>query len=100
VLTGILAALLYHRTGFGTLRGGKARAPGRCCRSNLIRSDRIVDSAGDCPAEFAAAVFHDMMMKAVEQARRSSVRAPTYSRFLQAIHTPARFRQSCSVSVC
>jgi len=89
VLTGILAALLYHRAAAGALSSGKAARLG-------AMAGAISFAASVLLTLFLIVVlnsqqqFHDLMMKAVEQgvANRSD---PDVQSFLQWLHTPEGF---------
>jgi hypothetical protein len=89
VLTGILAALLYHRAQAGTLRGGKAARLGAVAGAIAFATTALL-------TVFAVVLFHsrqqfhDLMMKALEQsvANQSD---PDIQSFLQWIHTPQGF---------
>jgi uncharacterized protein involved in cysteine biosynthesis len=89
VLTGILAALLYHRTDSGTLRGGKAARLGAVAGAISFAATALLTVLAVVLLN-SQQQFHDIMMKAVEQgvANRSD---PEVQSFLQWLHTPQGF---------
>jgi hypothetical protein len=89
VLTGILAALLYHRTNTGTLRSGKAARLGAVAGAISFAATALLTA-------FAVILlnsqqqFHDFMMKAIEQGVANQS-GPDVQNFLQWLHTPPGF---------
>jgi len=89
VLTGILAALLYHRANAGTLRSGKAARLGAMAGAIAFAATSLLTVLAIVLLN-SQQQFHDLMMKAVEQgvANRSD---PEVQAFLQWLHTPQGF---------
>jgi len=89
VLTGILAALLYHRAQAGTLRGGKAARLGAVAGAIAFATTAFL-AAFAVVLSHSQQQFHDLMLKALEQgaANQSS---PDVQSFLQWIHTSQGF---------
>jgi hypothetical protein len=89
VLTGILAALLYHRAGTGTLRAGRAARLGAVAGAITFAATAFL-------AVLAIVLlngqqqFHDIMMKALEQSVANQSQ-PDVQSFLQWIHTAQGF---------
>jgi hypothetical protein len=89
VLTGILAALLYHRAQTGTLRSGRA-----------FRLGAVAGAITFAATAFLAVLaivllngqqqFHDVMMRALEQSVANQSE-PEVQSFLQWIHTTQGF---------
>jgi hypothetical protein len=89
VLTGILAALLYHRANPGTLRGGKAARLGAMAGAISFAATALL-TVMTIVLLNSQQKFHDVMMQAVEQgiANRSE---PEVQSLLQWLHTPQGF---------
>lgn len=89
VLTGILAALLYHRANAGALRGGKAARLGAMAGAIAFAATALLTVLAIVLLN-SQQQFHDLMMKAVEQgvANRPD---PEVQAFLQWLHTPEGF---------
>ena len=89
VLTGILAALLYHRTNDGNLRSGKAGRLGAMAGAIAFAATALLTVLAVVLLN-SQQQFHDLMMKAIEQGI-SNQSDPEVQSFLQWIHTPQGF---------
>ena len=89
VLTGILAALLYHRTQAGTLSIRKALRLGAVAGAISFAATALLTVLAIVLLN-SQQQFHDLMMKAIEQgvAKQSG---PEVQNFLQWIHTSQGF---------
>ena len=89
VLTGILAALLYHRASTGTLRGGKAARLGAMAGAVAFAASALL-TVLLVVLLHAQQQFRDIMMKAVEQGI-ANPSDPEVQGFLQWLQTPQGF---------
>jgi len=89
VLTGILAALLYHRTNPGTLRGGKAARLGAMAGAISFAATALLTVMAIVLLN-SQQKFHDVMMQALEQGVANQSDQDVQS-FLQWLHTPQGF---------
>lgn len=89
VLTGILAALLYHRANAGTLRGGKAARLGAMAGAIAFAASALLTVLLVVMLH-AQQQFHDVMMKAVEQGAKNPS-DPEVQGVLQWLQTPQGF---------
>jgi hypothetical protein len=89
VLTGILAALLYHRARAGTLRAGRAARLGAVAGAIAFAATAFLTVLAIVIFN-AQQQFHDLMMKALEQSV-SNQSQPEVQQFLQWIHTTQGF---------
>jgi hypothetical protein len=89
VLTGILAALLYHRASAGMLVTGKAARLGAMAGAIAFAATALL-TVMLVVLLHAQQQFHDMMMKAVEQGV-ANPSDPEVQAFLQWLHTPQGF---------
>jgi len=89
VLTGILAALLYHRTNAGTLRGGKAARLGAMAGAIAFAATALATVLTIVLLDLQQK-FHDRMMQAIEQGVANQSE-PEVQAFLQWLHTPQGF---------
>ena len=96
VLTGILAALLYHRAAGQTLSSIKAARLG-------AMSGAIAFAVSSIITVLAITLFHtqdefrDMLMKAIDQ--RAAAHGPDLQPMLQWLHTPEGFATMLGVSM-
>jgi len=89
VLTGILAALLYHRSHVGTLRGGKAARLGAMAGAIAFAATALLTVLAVVLLN-SQQKFHDLMMQAIEQGVANQS-GPEVQSFLQWLHTPQGF---------
>jgi len=89
VLTGILAALLYHRASRGILASGKAARLGAMAGAIAFAATSFLTVLAVVLLG-AQQQFQDVMMKALEQGI-SNQSDPEVQRFLQWSHTPQGF---------
>ena len=89
VLTGILAALLYHRASGGMLVTGKAARLGAMAGAVAFAATALLTVSLVVLLQ-AQQQFHDIMMKAVEQGV-ANPSDPEVQAFLQWLHTPQGF---------
>lgn len=89
VLTGILAALLYHRANAGTLRGGKAARLGAMAGAIAFAATALLTVLAVVLLN-SQQKFHDLMMQAIEQGVANQSE-PEVQAFLQWLHTPQGF---------
>jgi hypothetical protein len=89
VLTGILAALLYHRTQAGALGIGKAVRLGAVSGAISFAATALLTVLAIVLLN-SQQQFHDLMMKAIEQGVTKQS-GPEVQAFLQWIHTPQGF---------
>ena len=89
VLTGILAALLYHRAHAGTLRGGKAARLGAMAGAIAFAATALFTVLAIVLLN-SQQKFHDLMMQAIEQGVANQSE-PEVQAFLQWLHTPQGF---------
>lgn len=89
VLTGILAALLYHRAGAGPLRAGRAARLGAVAGAIAFAATAFLAVLAIVLLN-AQQQFHDIMMKALEQSVTNQSQ-PEVQSFLQWIHTAQGF---------
>jgi hypothetical protein len=89
VLTGILAALLYHRANAGALRTGKAARLGAMAGAIAFAATALLTVLAIVLLN-SQQQFHDIMMKAIEQSVANQS-GPEVQSFLQWLHTPQGF---------
>ena len=89
VLTGILAALLYHRAHAGTLQGGKAARLGAVAGAIAFAATALLIVLAVVLLN-SQQQFHDFMMKLLEQSVANHPDAEVQP-FLQWIHTSQGF---------
>jgi hypothetical protein len=89
VLTGILAALLYHRANAGALRSGKAARLGAVAGAIAFAATAFLMVLAIVILN-SQQQFHDLMLTAMEQ-RLAHQSGPDVQSFLQRIHTPQGF---------
>lgn len=89
VLTGILAALLYHRARAGTLQGGKAARLGAVAGVIAFAATVLLIALAVVLLN-SQQQFHDFMMKALEQSVVNQPDAEVQP-FLEWIHTSQGF---------
>lgn len=89
VLTGILAALLYHRATSGSLRSGRAARLGAVAGAIAFAATAFLTVLAVVMLN-SQQQFHDLMMKAIEQGI-SNQSDPEVQSFLQWIHTSQGF---------
>jgi hypothetical protein len=89
VLTGILAALLYHRANTGTLRAGKAARLGAMAGAIAFAATALLTVLAIILLN-SQQKFHDFMMQAIEQGVANQS-GPDVQSFLQWLHTPQGF---------
>jgi len=89
VLTGILAALLYHRANPGMLRGGKAARLGAIAGAISFAATTLL-TVMTVVLLHSQQKFHDLLMQAIEQGVANQS-GPDVQSFLQWLHTPEGF---------
>ena len=97
VLTGILAALLYHRAAGQTLAVAKAARLGAMAGAIAFAASSLLAVLG-IVLFHAQDQFRDFMMKAVEQ-RAASQPAPDVQVALQWLHSPEGFAVALAFSM-
>jgi hypothetical protein len=88
VLTGILAALLYHRAAGHTLSSAKAARLGVMAGAIAFAASSVLTVLA-IVLFHAQAQFHDMVLKAIDQ--RAAISGPEVQATLQWLHTPEGF---------
>jgi hypothetical protein len=89
VLTGILAALLYHRSNAGTLRSGKAARLGAMAGAIAFAATALLTVLAIILLN-SQQKFYDVMMQAIEQGVANQSDQEVQA-FLQWLHTPQGF---------
>ena len=98
VLTGILAALLYHRTNPRTLHGGKAARLGAMAGAISFAATALLTVMAIVLPK-SQQKFHDVMMQAIEQGVANQSDQDVQA-FLQWLHTPQGFGTILAFACC